>query len=58
MGHLHSTAVIVDVGVDGPVKLSTSYDDKLGAYYFDLKLFEHFAAICEKKHGSKVGYNE
>lgn len=57
MGHAQTTAVVVQYDADseaGPRKLAVQYDGELGAYHFDLKLFDHFNEVCAKKHGSKV----
>lgn len=57
MGHAQTTAVVVQYDADtesGPRKLAVQFDGELGAYHFDLKLFDHFNDICSKKHGSKV----
>jgi hypothetical protein len=51
MGHTHTTAVVVQVtqvaalGAEiGVRKVSVQHDEALGAYHFDLQLFQHFAA--------------
>lgn len=59
VGHVQSTAVVVQYPQDapsgqGPIKLAVQHDAELGAYHFDLRLFDHFNDICLKKHGSKV----
>jgi hypothetical protein len=57
MGHVQTTAVLVSYGTDtetGPIKRAVQYDAELGAYHFDLQLFEHFNSVCEKKYGSRV----
>jgi heat shock protein 4 len=57
MGHTETTVVAVrynDKESTLPQKLGVAFDENLGAYHFDLKLFEHFAHICEVKHKVKI----
>jgi hypothetical protein len=51
MGHTHTTAVVVLMtqvaapGADISVrKVCVQHDEALGAYHFDMQLFQHFAA--------------
>jgi hypothetical protein len=57
MGHTQSTVVVIKIGsfeaTDSPIatKLSHSNDCDLGGLNFDMKLFDHFSSVCEKKQG-------
>jgi molecular chaperone DnaK (HSP70) len=56
MGATHSTVVVtaIETVEAGPVSIGAVHDPALGAYHFDMKLFDHFAAVCLKKDGTKV----
>lgn len=55
MGHTSSSVVILDlVSLEEPKKIGCAYSDYLGTSFFDLKVFEHFAKICETKHNTKI----
>eukprot|EP01032_Pedospumella_encystans_P019121 gene19121-21750_t len=66
MGHTHTTAVVVLVeNVTAPGseisvrKVGVQHDEALGAYHFDLQLFDHFAAKVagpKIEPGSKKGF--
>lgn len=64
MGQCHSTCVLLSVPPEegAPRMLAYSHDSCLGAMYFDVELFNHFAALCVTKYkadpvvpGSKRG---
>ena len=59
MGQCHSTCVLLAMpatpdehGNSVPEKLAYSHDNALGALYFDMELFQHFAALCVSKYKS------
>lgn len=54
VGHTRTTVLVVEITISGVQAVEKGHDASLGAFYFDDKLFEHFANICESKHGSKV----
>lgn len=60
VGHTQSIVIVTSIGGAedacsmAPMKLGYAHDAALGGLYFDFKLFEYFASICEKNHGTKV----
>lgn len=58
MGHMQTTAVVVSIGdtntVLSPTKLATVYDSNLGAYHFDLEIFNYLNAKCKSATGEEV----
>jgi len=57
MGHTQSTAVLVEVSADGPLKIATNHDNDLGALFFDFRLYEHFCSICVAKGSDPVSHD-
>ena len=66
VGHTSALVVVVRAhepgkgGNDGkgPLKLGEAYSDVVGGAIFDIKMYDHFAQICERKHATKVMRDE
>jgi len=57
MGHTKTTIIVVEVNSEGTTqRLAAVEDPNLGAFHFDLSLFDHFASICKTKNGTEVGW--
>lgn len=62
IGHLFTNIIVVQYpenyeGDAEPKKIDVQFDSDLGAYHFDLKIFDYFAKQVEEKYKEKIVFN-